>query len=122
MSKSHLGHKCTPEHKQKISQAMKGKIPKNLKFLHQFHKGSNHKNWKGNKVKHAALHTWVNRWKTKPKICSDCGLEKRLTWANIDHKYRRNLNDYIPLCYKCHQSFDKLNNNYPIKNHNQFTS
>lgn len=121
MAAAKVGKTLSENTKLKISLSHKGKRPNNLDYLHEWHKGKNHGNWKGNNVKHAALHTWVNRWKMKPKICSNCGANKRLTWANIDHKYRRNLSDYIALCYKCHQDFDKLNNGYPIKNRNQFT-
>lgn len=122
MSEAHFGHKCSPEHKQKTSQALKGRIPKNLEFLHQFNKGSNHGNWKGDNVKYASLHTWIIRWKGKHQQCSVCGAtpnEKRLVWGNKDHKYRRKIEDYIDFCDKCHQDYDKKYNGY--KNHNQFT-
>lgn len=35
-------------------------------------------------------------------------------WANIDHKYRRLLDDYISMCVSCHRQYDK-NNNKRIK-------
>ena len=110
MSKSHLGYKETTEHKQKISQSLKGKEPKNLEFLHQFNKGINHGNWKGDGVNYSSLHTWVTRWKEKPKVCESCKTSsevKRLVWANKDHTYKRNLDDYISLCYKCHYHYDR---------------
>lgn len=115
MSKSHSGHTCTAEHKNKISKALMGKIPKNLKWLHIFNKGENHGMWKGDKVKNGAIHDWVQRWKGKPKQCVDCGAtaeEKRLGWSNIDHKHRRNLDDYFGRCDMCHRTYDKKHNNY----------
>ena len=35
-------------------------------------------------------------------------------WANIDHKYRRNLDDWIGLCAKCHRRYDIENNGYKV--------
>lgn len=111
-----------PETREKMRQSLKGKRPKNLDWLHKINKGSRHGNWRGNSVKFGALHDWVRRWKKMPTICNKCRApNKKLTWANIDHKYRRKLEDFIALCYKCHQQFDKENNSYPIKNHNQFS-
>jgi len=53
-------------------------------------------------------------WKGKAKFCENCGKigEKvgdrwNIDWANIDHKYRRVLEDYIGLCKKCHRKYDK---------------
>jgi len=101
-----------------MRQSLRGKNPKNLDWLHKFNKGDNHGNWKGDSVKSGALHDWVRRWKGKPQTCLHCKAskeEKRLTWANVDHKYRRNVDDFISLCYKCHQMYDIKNNNYPTK-------
>ena|SRR3990167_1339998 len=70
--------------------------------------GSKHNAWKGNLVSYSALHHWINDWKGKPQFCQNCGNHKqRLHWANIDHKYRRVLEDYIALCPKCHAEYDK---------------
>lgn len=65
--------------------------------------------WKGEKVGYRALHNWVKKYKGEPKICKHCGKPAK-HWANIDHKYRRNLSDYIPLCVSCHKKYDKRNN------------
>lgn len=68
-------------------------------------------------VGYRALHEWVQRWKGKPKKCSVCGKEKnRVSWANIDHKYSRVLDDYIRMCPKCHGEYDSLNN---LRKHNK---
>ena len=69
--------------------------------------GTNNKLWKGETVGYLALHEWVNKWKKKPKGCEFCGKNVRLDAANIDHKYRRCLDDYIYLCRKCHSQYDK---------------
>lgn len=70
--------------------------------------------WKGDKVSYSGLHQWLNRQLGKPKKCEECGtIEKRkYEWANIDHKYRRNLEDYIRMCTSCHRKYDMKNNNY----------
>lgn len=41
--------------------------------------------------------------------CSVCGTieSKRYDWANIDHTYKRILEDYIRMCRKCHFSYDQ---------------
>jgi uncharacterized protein YlaI len=67
-------------------------------------------NWKGNKAKYGAIHEWVKKHKGKAKICSICGDKKRIQWANVDHKYKRNLEDYISLCPRCHTRYDIKNN------------
>ena len=81
----------------------------------------NHHNWKGNKAKYKAIHNWVNSHKGKPQVCQLCGKtnkETRIEWANKDHKYRRNLDDYFSLCCSCHLKYDLANGfktYYPTK-------
>jgi len=76
------------------------------------HKGERNQNWKGDKVGYDALHDWVKRKKGKAKQCVHCGTKdaKRYEWSNIDHKYRRNVDDFIELCTKCHYKYHKDNN------------
>lgn len=72
-----------------------------------------HHSWRGNKVNYYSLHSWINRNKGCPVRCEFCGVthqEKKLCWANKDHKYTRNFNDYISLCYSCHKKYDLRNN------------
>ena len=65
-------------------------------------------NWKGDKAGYCALHDWVRKHKGKAKICSKCNTTvKKIEWANVDHKYRRNLDDFISLCCDCHSKYDK---------------
>lgn len=74
--------------------------------------GKSNKLWKGSKASYSALHKWVNGRLGSPKKCKKCGMKnkKKYEWANIDHKYRRVLSDYIRLCTKCHREFDYQNN------------
>lgn len=56
-----------------------------------------------------AIHVWVIRSKGNPKYCSKCGItskDKRIEWANVDHLYKRNLEDFIGLCCRCHFHHD----------------
>lgn len=70
--------------------------------------GENNPNWKGNKVKYIALHSWVNRTLGKATYCSNDSkhFSKKYEWANIDHKYSRNVKDYKQLCPSCHRKLD----------------
>lgn len=119
----------TEEQKQKISQSLTGrtltvetreKMSKSKMGLTPWNKGKvmgarysneqSHPSWKGNKVGKRALHTWVDKWKGQPETCEGCGSTglrgKKINWANVDHQYRRVLDDYIRLCVKCHGAYD----------------
>lgn len=78
--------------------------------------GELNQSWKGDNAGYSAKHKWVKEIKGSPDTCEHCkksGFKSRqIHWANKDHKYKRNLNDWIRLCAKCHQTFDKINNNY----------
>jgi len=94
LSLSHIGYKMPDSQKKKIGES---------------NSNEKHWNWRGNNVKYDALHQWVSRQKGKPEICENCGStsdEKWLHWSNIDHKYNRNLNDYVSLCPQCHKRYD----------------
>ena len=71
--------------------------------------GEKNHNWKGDKVGYQALHTWVRKHKGTPMVCSHCNSKKKkkYEWANISHEYKRELDDWIRLCTKCHRLFDK---------------
>jgi len=66
--------------------------------------------WKGEETGLVAIHQWVRRQRGIPKKCQHCGIGKDkvryIDWANVDHKYSRNLDDYMPLCRKCHFKYD----------------
>jgi hypothetical protein len=66
-------------------------------------------NWKGNKAGYTSIHMWVKLHKGKPYYCEICGTneKRKYNWANIDHKYKRILKDYISLCIPCHYKYDK---------------
>jgi hypothetical protein len=77
--------------------------------------GENNWNWKGDKVSYYGMHAWIYRKLGKAKKCYYCGKLKtkpyQMHWANIDHKYKRDIKDYISLCVNCHLKHDRLFNN-----------
>ena len=80
----------------------------------QFKKGEceNEKNsqWKGTNASYTASHHWIARKRGKPHYCEHCKRSdlphRSYNWANIDHKYNRNIKDYIRLCVRCHKKYD----------------
>lgn len=89
----------------------------NLSVNHADFNSEKSPNWKGTNVKNIALHQWVAAHKGRLMCCEHCGdtTRKIYDWANKDHKYERNLNDYIRLCRSCHRKYDIENNNYNTK-------
>ena len=106
--KGHLGynwgHPQSEETKKKLSRLNLGK------------KGY----WSGKerplkeKVGNTALHLWIIKKLGRPSKCEHCGKANKkskggrswLQWANKDHKYKRNLTDWIHLCPSCHKIYD----------------
>ena len=101
--------KFTEEHKNNI-RLSQIKIPRPQTT------GNKNGFWKGDNAKYGAMHGWVQKWKGKPNICEMCGRTnlkpRQYHWANIDHTYRRVLDDYIRLCASCHQKYDIEHNQY----------
>ncbi len=99
----HTGKKHSKEWKLEMSLKHKGK---NLNGL----TNKEHPQWKGGEANYRSIHAWVTRWKGKSELCEGCGKDglkgKEIHWANIDHKYRRVLEDYIRLCRSCHLNYD----------------
>lgn len=128
------GHKLSKKSKEKIGRANMGHIPWNKglhinlnpeggfkkgqakpKNAYTFPEGLKHPNWKGDNAGKEAMHLWVHRHKGNPSQCSICGMvgnNYQIHWANIDHTYKRNLDDYIALCVSCHKKYDLKNKLY----------
>ena len=91
----------------------KGKKGIHLSPDTEFQKGQNigkqHRLWKGENAGYHPIHSWVKNHKGKPQICIDCGKPAK-HWSNIDHKYHRNLDDYVERCVNCHREYDFKNN------------
>jgi hypothetical protein len=88
----------------------KGKLsPKKGKKYPQVSHENNHA-WKGEDASYPAIHAWVKRHLGKP---DHCALDKdhkseKYHWANKSGEYKRDLDDWIPLCPKCHRVYDGI--------------
>jgi hypothetical protein len=72
--------------------------------------------WLGDKATYNTKHRWIQKHWVKTGICESCktkpkpyGRRKQGTeWHNINRNYdRKNREDWIELCPKCHRLFDK---------------
>ena len=81
--------------------------------IENVHRGDSHPYWKGTQANHSTIHEWVRKWKGAADKCEVCGekTDKRYEWSNVDHKYRRVLDDYIAMCMSCHNKYDLQHNN-----------
>lgn len=110
--------------KKGVSSWNKGKKYKNprMSAIHkgkhhspstEFKKGNNigkkNNNWKGDRVGYFALHSWVYRKLGKPEVCEFCGSTGKMQWANKSWEYKRDMNDWLSLCSRCHRNYDKQN-------------
>ena len=111
----------TKEHNKKVSIALTGRklpieVKQKMSLSRRFDK---HYNWKGDKVGYRALHTWVEKKLGKPSFCNFCERteppegkgHKRsyFQWANVSQEYKRDIYDWVRLCYLCHNKFSKNN-------------
>jgi len=58
---------------------------------------------------YAAVHYWIYSRGGRPKECEFCGISKNLVWANKSFEYKRDLSDWLRLCAKCHNNYDREN-------------
>ena len=63
-------------------------------------------NFKGDEASHSAVHKWVYCRLERPAKCVKCGGGGRIEWASISREAKRDLNDYMALCVKCHRKYD----------------
>ena len=98
-----FGKKLTDEHR------------KNLSKNHADFRGNKSYGWKGQNASYGSKHRAIQTIKGKPIKCEYCekiGSGHQIHWANKDHKYSRNPDDYISLCASCHQKYDIKHNGY----------
>lgn len=101
--------KWTDTQKERIRQANLGKKYSLEVNASKASKGKKNGMWKGSKASYTAIHIWVLKWKGKANKCVDCGItsdKRKIEWSNVDHKYRRNLDDYVGRCVPCHRGYD----------------
>ena len=67
-----------------------------------------HYDLRKNTKNYAAIHWWVRKNKPKSEVCEKCGKKKDYTLevANISGNYKRDINDYLYLCRRCHMIQD----------------
>lgn len=99
------------EWSKNISIAKKGISPPPFTEVHKKRMavsklGKKNSMWKGDKVSYGTLHQWVKRHKPKVEFCECCGIKKSLDVANINGKYKRDINDFEWLCRICHMKKD----------------
>lgn len=73
---------------------------------------SNEKNgcWKGDSATYTAKHIWIKRKLGKAFMCINhlCdNISQNYQWANVSKKYKRDEDDWIMLCVRCHAKFDR---------------
>jgi len=118
------GHKMSKEIRRKISKTLKGQIPwikgkhhseETKKRMSENRKGKrigkNNPNWKSDNIKKSAIHMWIRNNYGNANHCELCNRNRKLfNWANLNnHKYKRDIQDYIQLCNSCHINLDKGN-------------
>lgn len=73
----------------------------------EFKPGNVPHNWKGDSVGYDALHSWVSRHYGRPDTCEECGRTGApIDWANRSGEYRRDRDDWLALCKRCHKAHD----------------
>lgn len=71
--------------------------------------GASNPKWKGDAVRYDTLHNWVKRRLGKAIRCEKGkGAEHRspFQWANKSREYKRDLEDWVQLCCRCHIRYD----------------
>lgn len=53
-----------------------------------------------------ALHYWVRKQKGKAIKCEQCGSIKSVQHANLSGEYKKDLEDFMQLCRRCHSEYD----------------
>jgi hypothetical protein len=95
---------CTPEHARAISLGKTGKSVPKLQGENNFH-------WKGDRVTYSGLHHWIKKQAGSPCYCEHCGetslRSRQYHWANKSQQYKRDVEDWLRLCAKCHKKYDK---------------
>lgn len=106
MSKIKRGHKVSQETREKIR---KGHIGKELSKEHKtrIRQGQLEKLKIKPNAKYNAIHEWIRKRKQKPELCEKCKINKPYDLANLSGNYKRDVQDYLWLCRKCHYHLDR---------------
>jgi hypothetical protein len=63
----------------------------------------------GSIKEYMALHHWLRKILGRPTQCVNCKKSytgKNIQWANKSGEYKKDVNDWIRLCVKCHYIYD----------------
>lgn len=105
--RKYCSRKCVP-----YGGYSRGHIPWNKGIKWKRMEGKNSPVWKGNNIKYMTLHDWMRDKYGKPKKCEFCGKTKgKIHYASIDHRYTRNIKDWLRLCPNCHNKYDREHKN-----------
>lgn len=63
--------------------------------------------WRGKEVSYAGIHKWIGKNFKRLNECEFCGEVKKTEWANISGEYLRVPGDWIGLCHRCHNIWDR---------------
>jgi hypothetical protein len=65
--------------------------------------------YKGEKASYVAKHMWIYKYYGKARFCiiDKRHQTKRFAWANLSKTYKRDMSDWVPMCYSCHAVMDK---------------
>ena len=73
--------------------------------------GKNNVNYK-EVVKYGTVHDWMRYNFGTPKECEHCDFVSdntyQFNWANISGEYKREREDWLRLCRKCHHKYDDI--------------
>lgn len=113
---SFCSRKCVLIYRNKFHNPMK-----NVSVLEKV-SGENSKLWLGENAGYFSKHEWIREQGIDRSKCSHCGINglhyKNGRWSiefcNISGEYKRNVEDWITLCRKCHRKMD-LNKNKIVK-------
>lgn len=89
------GRVFTKEHRRKISESQKGKLSNN---------------WKGDEATYNSIHHWIRDTYGRPTQCEFCKGHfsgRKIEWANKSGDYKRDRDDWLRLCARCHKAFEK---------------
>jgi hypothetical protein len=79
----------------------------------EFKKGENteenNPRWLGDSIGYYGLHFWLVKKRGKAKVCQHCGSTVNVQWANKSFEYKRDIDDWLELCSKCHHKYDREN-------------
>lgn len=109
------GKKNTFQHSEEFKEKMSKRVKKLWEEgIYKIRTGEISAHWKGDEVGYRGLHHWIVKELGKADHCEFCGLDKipkrkirYFHWANKSHDYKRDLSDWIQLCYICHKKYDK---------------